>query len=80
LPERRGVGDDKFDLATGQREVLVLQKARDPFLEMNASGRKPAGFHGHQSDLDRLLLRHGRPRQTRDTGSGGSCCQKFSPA
>src|SRR5215468_6188713 len=56
----RGVGDDKFDGLARKLEVLVFQKAANPLLKVNASGREPAGFHGHQSDLDWFLLRDGR--------------------
>jgi hypothetical protein len=76
----RGIGDEKFDLATGQREVLVFEEARDPFLKMNASGGEPAGFYCHEPDLDRPLLRYGRFRQPRNPGSGASRRQKSASA
>src|SRR5262249_13738880 len=76
----RGVGDDKFDGSARKREVLVFQKAANPLLKVNASGCEPAGFHGHQSDLDRFLLRNNRFCYLPDCGSGAGCPQKFTPA
>ena len=55
-----GIGHDELDLVARKREVLVFQKAGDPLFKMNAAGREPAGFHGHQPDLDQVLLRDGR--------------------
>jgi hypothetical protein len=64
-----GIGHNKFDLSSRQREVFVFQKTGDPFFKMNASSGEPAGFHGYQPDLDRVLLRDGWSCHLRDCGS-----------
>src|SRR5215472_10920206 len=75
-----GVGDNKFYGSPRKREVLISQKAGDPLLKMNASGCEPAGFHGHQSNLNRFLLRDDWFCDLADCGSRAGCRQKFTPA
>src|SRR5262249_54989584 len=57
------VRDYEIDLATRKREILILEKRADAFLEMNAPGGERSGLHREQAYFERRILcyrRHGK--------------------
>ena len=72
------VGHDEIDLPAGEREILVLEKARDALFEMGTAGGKASGLHRHQPDLDRCLLGNGRLRQARQSRDSAGSRQEFA--
>ena len=68
----------QFDLAAGQREILVLEERADAFLEMHAPRRKRPGFHREQADLERRALRDRRHWKCGGAGSGGGTGKKLT--
>jgi len=64
-----GVCDQQLDLASGQREVLLLKERRDALFRVLAAGRKRTGFHGQQPDFHRHVLCNRRHRKSGGAGS-----------